>query len=73
MNKVTFKEEQVTIYGEYGEGSSIGFVFQRFGINQIFSLAEVYIVPKSLVEIQESDLTAENQIISPITDWISPY
>ncbi len=30
-------------------------------------------MPKSLVEIQESDLTAENQIISPITDWISPY
>lgn len=39
LNKVTFKEEQVTIYGEYGEGSSIGFAFQRFGINQIFSLA----------------------------------
>jgi hypothetical protein len=73
LNKVTFKEEQVTVYGKYGEDSSIGFVFQRFGINQIFSLAEVYIVPKSLVEIQESDLTAENQIISPITDWISPY
>lgn len=70
---LTFKRDEnvALITSEYGVDKLITFKFERFGINQIFSLSKVFITNHDESIIQQKSV--EEQIISPITDWISPY
>ncbi|EPI05679.1 hypothetical protein D920_00036 [Enterococcus faecalis 13-SD-W-01] len=74
MNLVTYKfEEKKLIYmTDYGEKQSIVIVFMPYGPNNIFSLAQVFLIDQ-MDKIDEEVLNNNVPIIQPYTDWIGPY
>ncbi|EOL42987.1 hypothetical protein [Enterococcus phoeniculicola] len=74
MNQITYliNENKTYCSSDYGKNETIVFLFERFGINKIFSLSKVWIVTRTSF-IDLDILNQQEPIIHPITDWISPY